>query len=130
MGKKADGSWQPCSDFRRVNLITELDKYLLPRMDNLAASLSGCRVFSKLDLTQGYHQILMQAADIKNTAIITPFGLFEYTRMLSGLRNSGQTFQQMWTGSSPAWRGCFATSTIYWWPHLTMSLITTAFGSY
>jgi hypothetical protein len=95
MVKKADGSWQPCGDFRRLNLITEPDKYPLPRMDDLAASLSGCRVFSKLDLKQGYHQIPMRAADIKKTAIITPFGLFEYTRMPFGLRNSGQTFQRL-----------------------------------
>jgi hypothetical protein len=37
----------------------------------------------------------MREADIKKTAIITPFGLFEYTRMLFGLRNSGQTFQRL-----------------------------------
>ncbi len=95
MVRKPDGSWRPCGDFRRLNLITEPDKYLLPRMDDLAAGLSGCCVFSKLDLKQGYHQIPMRAEDIKKTAIITPFGLFEYTRMPFGLRNSGQTFQRM-----------------------------------
>jgi hypothetical protein len=95
MVKKPDGSWRPCGDFRRLNLITEADKYPLPRMDDLAAGLSGCCVFSKLDLKQGYHQIPMRAEDIKKTAIITPFGLFEYTRMPFGLRNSGQTFQRM-----------------------------------
>jgi hypothetical protein len=55
MVKKSDGSWRPCGDFRRLNLITEPDKYPLPRMDDLAAGLSGCKVFSKLDLKQGYH---------------------------------------------------------------------------
>jgi hypothetical protein len=95
MVKKADGSWRPCGDFRRLNLITEPDKYPLPRMDDLAAGLSGCKIFSKLDLKQGYHQIPMRAEDIKKTAIITPFGLFEYTRMPFGLRNSGQSFQRM-----------------------------------
>jgi cleavage and polyadenylation specificity factor subunit 1 len=64
-------------------------------MDDLAASLSGCKFFSKLDLKQGYHQIPMREKDIKKTAIITPFGLFEYTRMPFGLRNSGQTFQRL-----------------------------------
>ncbi len=95
MVKKSDGSWRPCGDFRHLNLITETDKYPLPRMDNLAAGLSGCKIFSKLDLKQGYHQIPMRAEDIKKTAIITPFGLFEYTRMPFGLRNSGQSFQRM-----------------------------------
>ncbi len=95
MVKKADGTWRPCGDFRRLNLITEPDKYPLPRMDDLAASLSGCKFFSKLDLKQGYHQIPMREEDIKKTAIITPFGLFEYTRMPFGLRNSGQTFQRL-----------------------------------
>jgi hypothetical protein len=78
MVKKADGSWRPCGDLRQLNLITEPDKYPLPRMDYLAASVSGCRFFSKLDLKQGYHQIPMRAEDIKKTAIIAPFGLFEY----------------------------------------------------
>jgi transposase InsO family protein len=95
MVKKADGTWRPCGNFWRLNLITEPDKYPLPRMDDLAAKLSGCKFFSKLDLKQGYHQIPMRAEDIKKTAIITPFGLFEYTRMPFGLRNSGQTFQRL-----------------------------------
>ncbi len=95
MVKKTDGTWRPCGDFRWLNLITEPDKYPLPRMDDLSASLSGCKFFSKLDLKQGYHQIPMRAEDIKKTAIITPFGLFEYTRMPFGLRNSGQTFQRL-----------------------------------
>jgi hypothetical protein len=55
MVRKADGGWRPCSDFRQLNLITEPDQYPLPRMDNLAGRLKGCRIFSKLDLKQGYH---------------------------------------------------------------------------
>jgi hypothetical protein len=67
-------------------------------MDDLAACLGGCKIFSKLDLKQGYYQIPMQVSDIKKTAIITPFSLFEYTRMPFSLRNSGQTFQHMIAG--------------------------------
>ncbi len=95
MVRKPDGSWRPCGDFRRLNLITVPDKYPLPRMEDLSARLAGCKVFSKLDLKQGYHQIPMRPADISKTAIITPFGLFEYTRMPFGLRNSGQSFQRL-----------------------------------
>jgi hypothetical protein len=73
MVRKPDGSWRPCGDFRRLNLITVPDKYPLPRMEDLSARLAGCKVFSKLDLKQGYHQIPMHPADISKTAIITPF---------------------------------------------------------
>jgi hypothetical protein len=56
------------------------------------ADLDSCRVFSKLDLQKVYLQVPV-AADVANTAIITPFGLFEFLRMLFSLRNTGMTFQ-------------------------------------
>jgi hypothetical protein len=89
MVRKADGSGRPCGDFRQLNLIMEPDQYPLPRMDDLMGRLKGCNIFTKLDLKQGYHQIPMAAADVKKTAIITPFGLFEFVRMPFGLRNAG-----------------------------------------
>jgi hypothetical protein len=64
-------------------------------MADLAARLDGCRVFSKLDLRKGYLQVPVAAEDIAKTAIITPFGLFEFTRMPFGLRNAGMTFQRL-----------------------------------
>jgi hypothetical protein len=94
MVKKSDGSWRPCGDFRRLNLVTETDRYPLPNMLDIFSRIRGCKVFSKLDLRKGYHQIPMNPADIEKTAIITPFGLFEYTRMPFGLKNAGSTFQR------------------------------------
>ena len=95
MVKKSDGSWRPCGDFRRLNLQTEPDKYSVPNIADLAAKLHGARVFSKLDLRKGYHQVPMKPADVPKTAICTPFGLFEFLRMPFGLKNAGQTFQRM-----------------------------------
>jgi hypothetical protein len=52
---KADGSWRPCGDFRRLNLVTEPDTYPLPNMLDFASKVAGCRIFSKVDLRKGYH---------------------------------------------------------------------------
>jgi Reverse transcriptase (RNA-dependent DNA polymerase) len=64
-------------------------------MADLSSRLEGCTVFSKLDFQKGYLQVPITEDDIKKTAIITPFGLFEFTRMPFGLRNAGMTFQRM-----------------------------------
>jgi hypothetical protein len=94
MVKKADGTWRPCGDFRLLNLITEADKYPLPNMTDITSRLAGCTVFSKLDLKKGYHQVPVHPDDVSKTAIITPFGLFEFLRMPFGLKNAGMTFQR------------------------------------
>jgi hypothetical protein len=54
-------------------------------MNDLSSRLAGCKIFSKADLKQGYHQIAMHPAVIKKTIIIMPFGLFEYKRMPFGI---------------------------------------------
>jgi hypothetical protein len=64
-------------------------------MQDLSNGLHCWNVFSKIDLVKGYHQIPDAAADIPKTAIITPFGLFEYLSMPFGLSNAAQTFQPM-----------------------------------
>ncbi len=94
MVQKADGSWQPCIDFRHLNLVTIADSYPLPNMLDFASKASGCTIFSKIDLRKGYHQIRVHPADIQKTAITTMFGAFEYLQMPFGLMNSGATFQR------------------------------------
>jgi hypothetical protein len=61
--KKKDGSLRMCVDYRPLNAVTIKNKYLLPRIDVLFDQLAGAKVFSKIDLRSGYHQIKIRASD-------------------------------------------------------------------
>lgn len=94
MVPKPDGSGRPCGDYRKVNAQTVPDKYPVPNIQDATIGLEDCTVFSKIDLVRAYHQIPVNPADVPKTAIITPFGLFEFTVMTFGMRNAAQTFQR------------------------------------
>ena len=93
MVPKKDGSWRPCSNFQWLKLVTEPDRYLLPKMLDFADRLSRCTVFPKMDLRKGYWQVPVHPDDIPKTAVITPFGLYEFLRMAFGLCNAGARCQ-------------------------------------
>ena len=63
-------------------------------MRDFNANLAGKRIFSFVDLMRGYIQILMSSRDAAKTAIITPFGLWQFVRMPFGLKCAAQTFQR------------------------------------
>lgn len=66
MVPKADGSCRTCGDFRHLNNFTTCDRYPIPTVD----------------LVRGYHQVPVHPQDVSKTAVITPFGLFEFLQML------------------------------------------------
>ncbi|GFN91724.1 Pol polyprotein [Plakobranchus ocellatus] len=95
---KSDGTWRPCGDYRRLNASTDDDRYPLPHIQDFNNHLTGCRVFSKIDLIRGYHQIPMAPSSIAKTAVVTPFGLWEFLRMPFGLKNAAQSLQRLMDG--------------------------------
>ena len=55
--KKKDGKFRLCIDYHQLIKMTVKNKYLLPRIDDLFDQLKGARLFSKLDMRSGYHQL-------------------------------------------------------------------------
>ena len=92
---KASGGWRSCRDYRRLNAATLPDRYSIPHTQDFSARLAGATIFSKIDLIRGYHQVPVTDSNISKTAVITPFGLFEFLCMPFGLKNAAQAFQRL-----------------------------------
>ena len=92
---KKDNSTRFCIDMRAVNKITIFDAEPIPNVDEIFSKISGCRYFSKFDLSKGYWQVLLAEESRKVTAFQTPQGLYHFISMPFGLVNAGASFSRL-----------------------------------
>jgi hypothetical protein len=96
--KKKDGSLWLCVDFRRLNTITQKDKYSLSLTSELLDTPSRAKVFTKIDLKHAYHLIWIATGDEWKTAFRTRHGSFEWLVMPFSLTNASGGFQRFLNG--------------------------------
>ena len=102
---KKDKTLRLCIDYRQLNKVTIKNRYPLPRIDDLFDKLRGVRVYSKIDLRTGYHQLRVREMDIPKTVFRTRYGHFEFTVMPFGLTNAPAAFMNLMHSVTPQNRG-------------------------
>ncbi|GJS46522.1 putative reverse transcriptase domain-containing protein [Tanacetum coccineum] len=93
--KNKDGSFQMCIDYHELNKLAVKNRYPLLRIDDLFDQLQGSRVYSKIDLRFGYHQLRVREEDILKTAFKTRYGHYEFQVMPFRLTNAPVVFMDL-----------------------------------
>ena len=92
---KPNGEVRLCVDMRQANCAVERERYPIPTIDEVLQDMNRSKVFSKLDLRWGYHQIALSEESREITTFITHKGLYRYKRLMFGISSAPEKYQQV-----------------------------------
>ncbi|KAI9035588.1 reverse transcriptase family protein [Aspergillus affinis] len=78
MAEKPDGGLRFCIDYRKLNAITRKDRYPIPMIDEVLERVSRAKIFTKLDIRQGFHRLRMDPESEELTTFRSRFGSYKY----------------------------------------------------
>lgn len=93
--KKKNGQLRMCVDYRAINSLTVKWKYPIPDINDLLDQLRGFKYYTKIDLSQAYHQVRVAESSKQYTAMLTKWGLFEWNCLSFGLSNAPSHFSRL-----------------------------------
>ena len=93
--RKPDRSIRLCVDYREVNKVTPLDRHIIPTLPQILDNIGQAAILSKIDLTSGFHQILVEPESRNFTTFLSPKGKYRFIRMSFGLKNAPSHFQRV-----------------------------------
>ena len=91
---KSNGRIRLCLDMREANKAITRERHIIPKLEDILTELSGATYFTKLDLTEGYHQIELEEESRHITTFATHLGPFRYKRLIFGISCAFESFQK------------------------------------
>src|SRR5678815_5677980 len=92
--RKKDGTLRLCVDYRRLNKVTEADRFPMANITETVFGCHGAQYFTSLDLVKGYYQMNLEEGSRNFTAFSTVSGQYRFKRLSFGLKNGPAAFQR------------------------------------
>ena len=91
---KSSGKTGLCLDMWHANKAISCERHIIPKIEDILTELHGAKYFSKIDLTEGYHQIKLDQNSRHITNFATNQGLYRYKRLIYGISSTFESFKK------------------------------------